>query len=62
MEKSSNHDTSIDIDPNGHIDGLGVNFETLEPTVGMEFDSEEEIRSFYKRYASTKSFAWKIKN
>jgi len=32
-----------------------------EPSSGMFFSSVEEMKSFYKRYASNKGFEWKIR-
>ena len=51
----------IDVDPNCDVDGSNVN-SILEPTVGMVFDSIEEVKSFYKSYAVRKGFQWKIRN
>ena len=46
----------IDVDPNSDVDGSNVN-SILEPTVGMEFDSKEEVKSFYKTYALERVFS-----
>ena len=61
MEESRNQGIPVDVDSDGDIGGLNVN-SILEQTVGVEFDSEEEVKSFYKMYACRKCFQWKIRN
>ena len=61
MEESINHGMLVDVDLDGDVDGLNGN-SVLEPTAGMKFDSEEEVKAFYKMYACRKGFQWKIRN
>ena len=44
------------------FDNFNGNSKIVEPTVRMIFHSEEDIKSFYKKYSNDVGFRWKIRD